>query len=286
MQYLLGASLIWAFSFGLIKGNLTGVDPAFVSFVRMGISFLLFAPFMRTKAVSSRLTVKLLMAGAVQYGLMYLFYIRSYQTLPAFQVALFTVLTPIYVTLINDAFERKFNPLFLASAALAVIGAAVISYRAGALEAILTGFLLVQASNMCFAFGQLYYKRILRSEKVGEQHLFGIVYFGAVIATGIAAGVSYEPGTLDISMKQALTLLYLGAIASGLAFFMWNVGARRTDSGTLAVFNNVKIPLSVAVSLIVFGEQSNILRLAIGGAIVAIALVLNEIPITRGTRSL
>ncbi len=284
MLYLLGASLIWAFSFGLIKGNLTGVDPCFVSFVRMGISFLLFAPFIRMKAVSTRLAVKLLIVGAVQYGLMYLFYIRSYQSLQAYQVALFTVLTPIYVTLIDDAFERKFNLLYLVSAVLAVIGAAVISYRDGSLQAILAGFLMVQASNVCFAFGQIYYKRILRSEKAGELHLFGIVYLGAVITAGIAAGAAYGPETLHLSMKQALTLLYLGVIASGLAFFLWNVGARRTDSGALAVFNNLKIPLAIAVSLIVFGEQTGIARLTAGGAIVVIALILNEMPATKGMR--
>src|SRR5512133_3881108 len=100
MLYLFAASLIWAFSFGLIKGNLAGVDPAFVSFVRMGVSFVLFVPFIRTKTVSTRLTLQLLIVGAVQYGLMYLFYIRSYQSLEAYQVALFTVFTPLYVTLI------------------------------------------------------------------------------------------------------------------------------------------------------------------------------------------
>ena len=285
MLYLFAASLIWAFSFGLIKGNLAGVDPAFVSFVRMGVSFLLFAPFIRTKAVSSRLTLQLLFVGAVQYGLMYLFYIRSYQSLEAYQVALFTVFTPLYVTLIDDAFERKFSPLFLSTAALAVLGAAVISYREGSLQAILTGFLWVQASNLCFAFGQIYYKRILRGQHVAESHIFGIVYLGAVIATGAVAGAVCSSGVFHITMRQALTLLYLGAIASGLAFFLWNVGARRTDSGALAVFNNLKIPLAVAVSLVFFGERTDIPRLAIGGGIIVLALTVNELLIKKKVRA-
>lgn len=276
MLYLLGASLIWAFSFGLIKGNLTGVDPSFVSFVRMGISFLLFAPFIRTKGVGPRLIGLLLVVGSVQFGLMYLFYIRSFQLLQAYQVALFTVLTPIYVALIGDAFENKITPIALVSAGLAVIGAAIISYREVYLPSIAEGFLLVQASNVCFAFGQIYYKKILRTEKIAEHGLAGIVYLGSVVTTGIAAKVFCDLETIHITMKQALTLLYLGAIASGLSFFWWNIGARRTDSGTLAVFNNVKIPLAVCISLIIFGEHSDMLRLALGGGTIAVALFFNH----------
>jgi drug/metabolite transporter (DMT)-like permease len=132
----------------------------------------------------------------------------------------------------------------------------------------------------------MYYKRILRSKQVSEQHLFGMVYGGAVIVTGIFAAATYSPGMLHLSAGQALTLLYLGAIASGLAFFLWNFGARRTDSGALAVFNNLKIPLAVAVSMLFFGERGDSLRLAVGGGIIVIALVLNELLAKRRMRGL
>jgi hypothetical protein len=42
MIWLLLVSLAWAFSFGLIKGNLTGVDSNFVAFARMALSLLSF----------------------------------------------------------------------------------------------------------------------------------------------------------------------------------------------------------------------------------------------------
>ena len=35
MGYLIFVSLLWGFSFGLIKNQLTGLDPNFVSFVRL-----------------------------------------------------------------------------------------------------------------------------------------------------------------------------------------------------------------------------------------------------------
>ena len=43
--------------------------------------------------------------GAVQLGLMYVFYYKSFELLSVPEVLVFTILTPVYVTLIHDAFE-------------------------------------------------------------------------------------------------------------------------------------------------------------------------------------
>jgi drug/metabolite transporter (DMT)-like permease len=82
--------------------------------------------------------------------------------------------------------------------------------------------------------------------------------------------------TFAVTGAQWLTLLYLGVVASGLSFFLWNVGARKVDAGALAIFNDLKIPLAVIVSLLFFGEQTNLLQLSVGGAIMLAALLLNE----------
>jgi drug/metabolite transporter (DMT)-like permease len=67
-------------------------------------------------------------------------------------------------------------------------------------------------------------------------------------------------------------------LASGIGFFMWNTGATRVQAGVLAVFNNVKVPLAVLVSLLFFGERTDGLRLFGGGTIIALALWLNRLP--------
>ncbi|MBT7310323.1 EamA family transporter, partial [bacterium] len=45
MIYLIIASLIWAFSFGLIKTQLASLDPIAVSSVRLLLAVLVFTPF-------------------------------------------------------------------------------------------------------------------------------------------------------------------------------------------------------------------------------------------------
>ena len=139
------------------------------------------------------------------------------------------------------------------------------------------GFFLMQGSNLCFAAGQIAYRRIRLDWKDGKdgQH-FAWLYIGAVLAAGlISLGVS-DWGAFRPSNDQWLALVYLGTLASGLGFFGWNLGATKVNAGTLAVFNNLKIPLAVTVSLTVFRETTHIPKLIAGAAFMAIALYVTE----------
>ena len=277
MGLLFIVSMIWAFSFSLIKNNLAGVDSTFVAFARIFIATLVFLPFLKFKRVDRKTAIRLAITGALQFGMMYIAYLAAFQTLKAYEVALFTIFTPIFITLIDDAFSRRFNVLHLAVALLAVLGTWVIEGEAIQTRGVLIGFLLVQVSNLCYAFGQIYYRRIMATiPEVKDRDIFGFLYLGGVIIT-LAGTLVFTPlSSLHLAQNQIITLIYLGAIASGLGFFLWNMGARRVNAGTLAVFNNLKIPFGVAVSLLFFGEQANLTRLLIGGAIIIAALVLSE----------
>jgi drug/metabolite transporter (DMT)-like permease len=77
-----------------------------------------------------------------------------------------------------------------------------------------------------------------------------------------------------LTATQWAVLAYLGILASGIGFFMWNVGATRVSTAMLSVMNNVKVPLAVTCSLLFFGESAEIWRLLAGGALIALALWL------------
>lgn len=280
MLFLLVVSLIWAFSFGLIKGNLTGLDANFIAAARLALSLLVFAPFIRLRGVPNRLRLRLTMIGAVQYGLMYVAYTYAFQYLQAYEVALFTIFTPLYVTLVNDAYQRRFHAVSLLATVLAIAGTAVVKQGNLLRPELLTGFLVVQVSNLAFAWGQVDYKEAMKTyPDAGNLRIFALLYLGGALAAGIPAVFTVK--TLTLTLTQVLTLVYLGAIASGLGFFLWNVGARKVNTGTLAVFNDLKIPLAVAVSLLFFGEKASLPHLLIGGAIVLGALWLDEWGIRR-----
>lgn len=268
MLYLIIASLIWAFSFGLIKGNLVDLDASFVSWARLLVALPVFLPFLRFKSLNVRLAVHLLILGAFQYGLLYVSYTQSFKYLDGYQVALFTILTPIYVTIVDNIYKREIDWLNLAMAVLAVVGAVVIKYQEGlAFEDLLLGFALVQVANFCFAFGQIEYRRLRRKHtEIKDKEVYALMFLGAVILTSIFTTYQGGWGSFQLlSFTHIWTILFLGTVATGLGFFLWNVGAINTHAGALAVMNNIKIPLAVFVSLVFFGEQADIFRLCIGG---------------------
>ena len=285
MIYLIVVSVVWAFSFGLIKTQLGGLDPNFISWCRMLLSFALFLPFLRLRDISAKHAVLLAVIGMIQYGLMYMTYISSFHFLKAYQVALFTIFTPLYVTVANDILQRRFTPLFLLTALLAIIGTAVIVFREIHQSDFRMGFMLVQVSNLCFALGQIFYRKVMQEEERSrDPQVFGLLYLGALLLTFPCAGYSTGWSVPSLNSNQVLALLYLGLLPSGLCFFLWNLGARKTNAGFLAVANNLKVPLAVACSMIVFHEAGDITRLLVGGGIIAGSLVLNELALRRGTR--
>ncbi len=279
MVYLLVVSIIWAFSFGLIKNQLAGLDANFIAAARLLISLLVFLPFLRVKGLTKRQMGALLLVGAVEYGIMYIAYNYAFLYLQAYEVALFTIFTPIYVTLINDAMRRRMHWVSLLATVATVVGTAIVR-RGGVIQSeILTGFLIVQISNLGFAFGQVYYREVMKNVPVGKRDnlkVFGLLYLGGFLTAGVSAAVFTPWQAFSINSEQIVVLLYLGAIASGLSFFLWNVGARKVNAGSLAIFNDLKVPLAVIVSIVFFGEQANWLNLLVGGGIAVAALIFNE----------
>ncbi|AWI08297.1 EamA family transporter [Ereboglobus luteus] len=279
MLHLFIVSLIWALSFGLIKGQLAGLDTTALGVVRTGFALLVFLPFWRPGKIRAGDAVRLACIGAVEFGLMYVFYMAAFRFLAAYEVAIFTIFTPLWIAAI-ESFQLRRIPAGLTFAALlAIAGAAVISWQTlTPTHNLLAGFLLVQGSNVCFAVGQLMYRKIRRGAlgKTSDTSLFAWLYIGALLITLLASGVTTNWSAFRPDLSQWLVLAYLGAIASGLCFFGWNLGAIRVSTATLAVFNNIKIPLAVACSLLVFGETANIPRLLIGGALLMVAIFVAQ----------
>jgi len=239
---------------------------------------LIFTPLLRLRGLAWQQALRLMLIGAVQYGLMYAVYIQAYQSLAGHEVALFTIMTPLFVTLLDGWRRGRFRVAYFVAAVLGIVGVAVLFSVKGMAGGMLPGIVMIQVSNLCFAAGQVEYKLMMEREPGlaagnGLRH-FGLLYLGAVMVTGVFAMTSglsaFRP-----SPVQWWVLLYLGAVPSAVAFFLWNLGARKVNPGVLGVFNNAKIPLGVLAALVVFGEQPDGWRLTIsilgvaGGILVA-----------------
>lgn len=278
MFYLSSVTVLWAFSFSLIGVYLAGqVDAWFSVLMRVALASVVFLPFLKFKGVEKSLIAKLMVVGGFQLGLMYCFYYQSFLLLSVPEVLLFTVFTPIYVTLIYDLLKGRFSPWYLVTAAIAVAGAAFIKF-AGVNEHFLLGFMVVQGANLCFAIGQVGYKYLMEKQQVDlPQHtVFGYFYLGALAVALIAFALMGNSEKLPSTATQWGVLTYLGLIASGLGYFAWNKGATMVNAGALAVMNNALVPAGLIVNIVIWNRDVDLTRLSIGGAIIVLSLWVNE----------
>ena len=277
MGYLLAVTLLWAFSFSLIGVYLAGqVDAWFSVLMRIALATLVFLPFLKLKKTPKALALKLMLIGAIQLGVMYSFYYHSFLYLSVPEVLLFTVMTPIYITLLNDALEQHFNPRFFLIAIIAVCGALAIRYES-INSNFLVGLLLVQAANMCFATGQVTYKHLMIDSKLDHKTVFGWFFIGALIVASVCYVLFGNSNKLPSTPTQWGVLIYLGIVASGLGYFGWNKGATLVNVGTLAAMNNLLIPAGIVVNVLIWNTEADILRLSIGAGIIFAALLLNQV---------
>lgn len=276
MPSLLAASLLWAFSFGLIKGELSGLSPSAVAAARLVVAAAVFLPFALRTPVASRIRLEAVLLGTVQFGLMYVLYVASFRWLAAWQVALLTVFTPLYVMLLARLPAGRARWRATVAALLAIGGAVLVTGRAGPDRAAWQGVLLLQASNLCFAAGQLRYAALRGRSGVGDAALLAWMYLGAAAATVLALSVAgLATGAVPLAgwtPRALLVVLYLGVLPTAAGFHLWNRGAARTHPAFLAAANNLKVPLAVLVSWLVFGEQAPGGGALAGAAMLALSL--------------
>ncbi|MDZ7324351.1 carboxylate/amino acid/amine transporter [Kosakonia sacchari] len=273
MALLIITTILWAFSFSLIGEYLAGhVDSYFSVLMRVGLAALVFLPFLRTRGHNLKTIGLYMLVGALQLGIMYLFSFQAYLYLTVSEFLLFTVFTPLYVTLIYDLLSKRgLRWSYALSAGLAVIGAAIIRYDKVS-DHFWIGLILVQLANISFAIGMVGYKRLMETRPMPQHNAFAWFYLGAFVVAVVAWLVMGNPQKLPTTTLQWSVLVWLGVVASGLGYFMWNYGATQVDAGTLGIMNNVHVPAGLLVNLAIWQEQPHWPSFIIGGAVIMASL--------------
>mgnify|MGYP001377595569 FL=1 len=269
MIFLIISTIIWAFSFSIIGNYLSSdIDPWSLSLIRVIISFLIFLPFIDLNINKKRM-VYIIGVGAIQIGFMYSFYLNAFSFISVEKILLFTIFTPIYVTIISDIFQKKIKKFFLFLSILSVIGSLIIRITDVQLLD-LKGFILIQGANFSFALGQVLYKRYIKNNSKLDYNLneFGYFYFGAIIIASLGSLIMIDSLSYPKSTIQWLLVLWLGAIASGLGYYFWNRGSVLVNNGTLAVMNNLVIPLGLFIEIVFFSKLINVTNYIIGALII------------------
>lgn len=273
MLLLVITTILWAFSFSLIGEYLAGqVDSWFSVLMRVGLAALIFLPFLRWRNIPLKVILLYMLVGAFQLGIMYLISFRAFIYLTVPEFLLFTVLTPLYITLIYDLLShRSLCWGYLFSALLAVLGAAIIRYHQLS-DHFWWGLLLVQAANISFAIGLVGYKRLMEVHPLPQSVAFSWFYLGAAAVSVVAWFLWGNPNQLPTTLLQWGILLWLGVVASGVGYFMWNYGATQVDAGTLGIMNNMHVPAGLLVNLLIWQQQLHWASFLVGASILVASL--------------
>jgi len=277
MPYLVLVTVLWAFSFSLIGEYIAGrVDSDFAVLMRIVLAAAIFLPFTIWRNLPRKLLVGFYIAGALQFGITYLCLYRSFMVLTVPEVLLFTVLTPIYVTMLDDALARRFSPLALVAAVIAVGGGVLI--RFDRIEGqYLIGFFLLQIANLTFAAGQVLCRRLLLQYPVQEPlyKYFGHFFFGAMLVVIPSFYLFGDISRLPTTTMQWSVLVYMGLFATALGMYGWVKGSTQVDAGTLAIMNELHVPAGLVVNLLIWNKSADVVKLSLGAIIILFAMWIN-----------
>ena len=279
MGYLLIVTLIQAFSFSLIGEYLAGhVDSYFAVLVRVVLAGLVFIPLTRWRQVEPGFMRGMLLIGALQFGITYVCLYLSFRVLTVPEVLLFTILTPLHVTLIEDALNRRFNLWALVAALVAVAGAGVIRFDSISPD-FFKGFLLLQLGNFTYAAGQVLYKRLVARYPSDVPHYrrFGFFYLGALAVVLPAFLLFGKANFLPEAPLQWGVLVFLGLISTALGLYWWNKGACMVRVGTLAVMNILHVPVGLLISLLIWNQHESLGRLFVGAMVIVLAVWISRL---------
>lgn len=283
MTLLIVTTILWAFSFSLIGEYLAGqVDSVFSVLVRLVLAAVVFLPFLRWRGYRASTILMYMAVGALQLGIMYLISFQAYLYLSVQEFLLFTVMTPLYVTLVYDLLTgRGVRWSYALSAMLAVGGAAIIRYDKVS-DHFWFGLMLVQLANLIFAIGMVGYKRLQEIRPVPQHTAFSWFYLGAAMIAVVAWFMWGNPQKLPTTSLQWGILIWLGVVASGLGYFMWNYGATQVDAGTLGIMNNMHVPAGLLVNLAIWQQQPHWPSFIIGAAVIFASLLVHRHWIVKG----
>ncbi|RUO80532.1 EamA family transporter [Idiomarina tyrosinivorans] len=278
MPLLIAITLLWAFSFSLIGEYLVGhVDGYLVVLIRMLLAAATLLPFTRWRQLirQPRTSAALVAIGAIQIGVMYILLYQAFLYLSVAEVLLFTIFTPIYITIIDElCLNRRHLPLsWWLAASLAVLGAAILRYQPLSSDFV-SGFLLIQGANFCFAAGQVAYKRLPLGSNLQQRQQFLAFFVGAIIVSGIGALLFGNWQQTPHSAVQWGILLWLGIVASGLGYLGWNIATKWVNTGQLATMNNALIPAGILVNMVFWRHPQPWGRFFLGSVIIIAAVWL------------
>lgn len=297
---LLLTMTIWGSTFAVTKEVITGFPPLTLAFVRVAIAALVLLPFALARRrrdtaahtsspldarqpVSSRLPWAAICAmGFVGVALYYAVFNFSLVYASASQGALVQSCLPAMTALVAVLWLREYAaPIRWVGIALSMAGVAVMFSGAqseGGSSAAL-GNLLMFVTTILWGVYTSIAKRVAQFDAVAVTA--GVTGVGALMLLPIAAVEIALEGMPRLAWTGWLGVLYLGVIASGAAYILYNGALKHMDASQVAAYTNLVPIVGVITGVVILGEPLS-MRAIIGGAIVFLGVWVTGLQRTNG----
>jgi len=266
---LIAANVIWGTTFVATKSMLDRVPPLTVASLRFVVALLVLLPLVRLAGGRPALGRTPALLGFVGIFVVFLCQNLGLNQTSASNGALIFAVAPVFTALLalpllGEGLDGRRVAGMVASAV--GVAAVVLFGRDAGLGGSVVGDALIVFCVAAFALYLVLGRRALAHggslELVAGIEIYGLLFLLPVSAIEIAVGGIERPTGSDV-----LGLVYLGALASALAFVLWAYALHHLQAGQAAVFTNLSPLVGVAVAAVVLGETMTVVQL-LGGLLI------------------
>lgn len=276
MLLLLLTMTVWGSTFMVTKELIALWPPFTLAFVRVTVGTLVLLPFaLSRRPPGARLPWGAIWSmGFIGVALYYLVFNVAMLSISASQGALVQASIPAMTALVAVLWLReRASTLRWLGIALSVGGVLIVFSGGGGAEGAqssMFGSLLMFASVVCWGLYTALAKRVAGLDSLvvttavtgtGALLLLPLAGYEVVMANLSGAGLPPLP------LTGWLELLYLGVIASGLAYLLYNASLRHLDASEVGVYTNLIPIVGVLTGVVVLGEPLSA-RAIVGGLVV------------------
>ena len=269
--------LAWASAFIVVRGTAPHFNAGALALGRLVVGAVLLAPLLLRHtwvAPTRREWLLLLGFGGLWFGGYSIALNVAEQTLDAGTTAMIVNIGPILITLGAGIFLGEGLPKWVViGTAVAFFGVVLIGIgTGGSVLGAGIGVLWALLAALTYAAGVLFQKPVLARLPNAQ-----VVWLGCVIGMLVCTPFT---GELIADLQSApiegwLGMIWLGAVPTALGYTTWSYALARMPAGQFGVSTYIVPPVTIVLSLILFGEVPAVLAI-VGGVIALVGVALSR----------
>jgi drug/metabolite transporter (DMT)-like permease len=281
MALMITVMTVWGSTFVVTKQVVAEIPPLSLSFIRVAIGALVLLPvgiyrFRRTLPRPRLPMGAIAGLSAIGVAIYYLSFNAAMSMISAAQSALVQSCIPAMTALTGIVMLReRATRTRLLGVGLSIAGVLIVFSGAtgNALASSLPGNLLMLVSVVAWGIYTALAKRIADHDPLVVTTL--IITGGALMLLPFALVEMHGRPLPDISAEVWIAVTYLGAVASGAAYLVYNYALRHMDAGQAGVFANL-IPIVGVLSGVLVLHEPLSARAILGGCIVMLGVAVTS----------